>query len=280
MLVVGSINEDVVLEVDRFPQPGETLSARRVTRNPGGKGANQADAAARAGASVRMVGCVGADGAGSRMLESLRDAGVDVSSVATLRDAATGSAYITLTPEGENTIVLEPGANARLAPDDVAIGGAAVMLAQLEVPIETVTRAVELAVAQGTRAVVTLAPAREVPPALLRGLDPLLVNEHEAAFLLDCPVREPGDAARALLELGPRSVVVTLGERGAVYASADGASAHAPAEPVEQVIDTTGAGDAFAGALAAALARGEELPGAVRAGLVAGAAAVQRAGAR
>ena len=287
---MGSINEDVELLVSRAPRPGETLTAERTARRPGGKGANQAVAAARAGAHVRMIGRVGADRAGARMLEALREEHVDTHAVVALPDVPTGTAYITVTADGENTIVLERGANARLSPDDVAaeraaLDGAAVMLAQLEVPVETVTAAVRAAHDAGVRAVVTLAPAQAVPEELLAGLDPLLVNEHEAGFLLGgddgvADVAEDAEeCARRLLGLGPRSVVITLGADGAVVADA-GDVWRMPAGTVDEVVDTTGAGDAFAGTLAAALAAGACLADAVGAGMAAGAQTVGRAGAR
>ncbi len=283
VLVVGSINEDVVLRVTRAPSPGETVSAEEVKRSPGGKGANQAVAAARAGAVVAMAGRVGDDDAGERMLAALHDEDVDTEHVTALSGTATGTAYITVTAEGENTIVIDPGANGAFAPDALdedLLAGAAVMLAQLEIPVETVSRAVALARDAGARAVVTLAPAQPVPDALLRGLDPLLVNEHEAAFLLG--EDQPGDPERAAQRLrarGPRSVVITLGGEGAVLVQEAGTT-RLPAEQAQRVLDTTGAGDAFAGALAAELARGAELTEAVRAGLAAGAEAVARPGAR
>jgi ribokinase len=288
VVVVGSINEDVELLVARAPKPGETLIAQRTARRPGGKGANQAVAAARAGARVRMIGRIGADPAGARMLEALREEHVDTHAVAALPGVPTGTAYITVTADGENTIVLERGANARLSPGDVAaereaFAGAAVMLAQLEVPTDTVTAAVRAAHDAGARSVVTLAPAQAVPDELLAGLDPLLVNEHEAGFLLgdgDGDVAEDAEqCARRLLSLGPRSVVITLGAAGAVVADATGVW-RVPAGTVDEVVDTTGAGDAFAGALAAALAHGASLADAVGAGMAAGAQAVGRAGAR
>jgi ribokinase len=294
VVVVGSINEDVELFVPRAPRPGETLTATRTSRHAGGKGANQAVAAARAGARVRMIGRIGADPAGARMLEALRSERVDTHAVAALPGVPTGTAYITVTADGENTIVLERGANARLSPGDVAaerdaLAGAAVMLAQLEVPIDTVTAAVCAARDAGVRAVVTLAPAQEVPAELLAGLDPLLVNEHEAAILLGGAgggggegrdvAADAEECARRLLGLGPRSVVITLGAAGAVVA--DGSRVwRVPAVAVDTVVDTTGAGDAFAGALASALAGGARLADAVSAGMAAGAQAVGRAGAR
>jgi ribokinase len=285
VVVVGSINEDVELLVARAPKPGETLTAERTSRRAGGKGANQAVAAARAGARVRMIGRIGADPAGARMLEDLRTEGVDTHAVAALPGVPTGTAYITVTADGENTIVLERGANAHLSVADLAaereaLAGAKVLLAQLEVPIETVTAAVCAARDAGVRPVVTLAPAQEVPDELLAGLDPLLVNEHEAGILLGRDVAShPEECARRLVALGPRSVVITLGAEGAVVADASRVW-RVPAVAVDTVVDTTGAGDAFAGTLACALAGGAELADAVSAGMAAGAQAVGRLGAR
>jgi ribokinase len=286
VVVVGSINEDIELFVPRAPRPGETLTAERTSRRPGGKGANQAVAAVRAGAQVRMIGRVGDDAAGERMLEDLRREGVDTDAVTALPGVSTGAAYITVTADGENTIVLDPGANARLSADDLvahreALDAAAVMLAQLEVPVDTVAAAVGQARDAGVRPVVTLAPAREVPDELLAGLDPLLVNEHEAGFLLgvDDVADDAAGSARRLLGRGPRSVVITLGAEGAVIADSDGVQ-RVSARRVDEVVDTTGAGDAFAGALACALAHDASLADAVQVGMAAGAEAVGRAGAR
>jgi ribokinase len=290
VLVVGSINEDVVLRVARAPHAGETVTAKERTRHPGGKGANQAVAAARAGAQVEMVGRVGADAAGQRMIDALRDEGVQTDAIQSLEDVETGTAYITVADDGDNVIVVDPGANAGLSARDVeAHGGeierADVMLAQLEIPIDSVAAALELARGAGTRLVLTLAPAQRLPSDVLADIDPLLVNQHEALVVLGeardkaADSADAGDLARRLLDFGPRSAVITLGAQGAVYAHADSVE-HLSACPVETVVDTTGAGDAFAGALAAALAHGSELADAVQAGLEAAAVTVTRAGAR
>lgn len=207
VLVVGSVNEDVVLQVPRPPGPGETIFATGRQRRPGGKGANQAVAAARAGANVWLLAKVGDDRTGVRMTDDLRRAHVDTTLMTSVPGVATGAAYITVTPDGENTIVVDPGANMALTPRDIEIreadvARAAVLLAQLEVPVDTVSAAVQRAVAAGTRPVVTLAPAQPVPDELLSGLDPLLVNEHEAGVLLGGPAltstmqtRQPGNCS-------------------------------------------------------------------------------------
>src|ERR671911_1907367 len=189
VFVVGSINQDFVLSVERRPEPGETITEAQLSKSNGGKGANQAAAAALLGASVAFLGRVGDDGFGEPLIEALADKGVDTGRIEASPGWSTGTAFITLTPDGENAITVAPGANRSLTADDVddasdAIGGARVLVAQMEVPPEVVLRAVEVAARQGTRALVNLAPTTDVPRELLEKLDPLVVNEHEAAFLL------------------------------------------------------------------------------------------------
>ncbi|CAN5842506.1 ribokinase [soil metagenome] len=286
VLVVGSINQDFVLKVDRRPQPGETVTGAVLSLHNGGKGANQAAAAALLGASVAMLGRVGDDDLGDPLVDALEEKGIDTSLVDSIEDESTGAAFITLTPDGENAITVAPGANRRVRPEDVNaasedIGRALVLVAQMEVSPETVSRAVAVAAAADTRAVVNLAPPMELPPEAMEKLDPLVVNEHEAAFLLGSAVKEVEGALAAgprLLELGPRSVVITLGADGAVVA--DGDSAEHVASPKVEVVDTTGAGDAFVGALAAKLAGSSSLKEAVSYAVRAGAAAVAKEGAQ
>ena len=286
VFVVGSINQDFVLTVERRPEPGETVTDARLSTHNGGKGANQAAAAALLGASVVLLGRVGDDGFGDPLVSALAEKGVDTGLIGEAQGASTGTAFITVTPDGENAITVAPGANRSLVPEVVdaatgAIGDAGVLVAQMEVPPEVVLRAVEVAAENGTRALVNLAPPREVPRELLERLDPLVVNEHEAAFLLGERVEGVDGALSAapnLLSLGPRSAVITVGAAGAVYADG-GSTAHLPA-PKAEVVDTTGAGDAFAGALAAQLARGALLEDAVAYAARAGAAAVTKEGAQ
>lgn len=288
VFVIGSINRDFVLKVERRPNPGETVTNAELSFHDGGKGANQSCAAARLGASVKFLGCVGDDALGGPLVESLSAKGVDASLVKTAGSVATGAAFITLTPDGENAITVAPGANRSLTPEDVEaaaeeIRASRVLVAQLEIPIETVERAVEIAaVSGGTRVLLNLAPAREAPRSVFRSLDPLVVNEHEAEFLLGSRVEGTESAltaARNLLSLGPKSAVVTVGASGAVFAESGGSRGHFPAPEVEAV-DTTGAGDAFVGALAARLSRGDSLPDAVAYAVRAGAAAVTKQGAQ
>jgi ribokinase len=286
VFVVGSINQDFVLSVERRPAPGETVTDARLATHSGGKGANQAAAAALLGASVAFLGRVGDDGFGGPLLHSLADKGVDASLVKKVSDSSTGAAFITVTPDGENAITVAPGANRRLTTEDVdeaseSIGEARILVAQMEVSPEVVSRAVEVAAGSGTRALVNLAPPFEVPRALLEKLDPLVINEHEASFLLGERVEGVDgalDAAPKLLSLGPGSIVVTLGEDGAVFSGGEPAQ-HLTA-PKVKVVDTTGAGDAFVGALAAMLAGDAPLEDAVAYAVRAGAAAVTEAGAQ
>ena len=286
VFVAGSINQDFVLSVERRPAPGETVTDARLATHNGGKGANQAAAAALLGASVAFLGRVGDDGFGGPLIRSLADKGVDTTLVQEAPDSSTGAAFITVTPNGENAITVAPGANRRLTTEDVddaseSIGEARVLVAQMEIPPEVVLRAVEVAASSGTRVLVNLAPPFEVPRVLLEKLDPLVINEHEAAFLLGERVEGVDgalDAAPRLLALGPGSVVVTLGEDGAVFS--DGESAQHLTAPNVDVVDTTGAGDAFVGALAARLAADAPLKDAVAYAVRAGAAAVTEAGAQ
>jgi len=278
VVVVGSANADLVVTVSHRPLAGQTVLGSDLRTLPGGKGANQAVAAARLGASTAFVGRVGDDAHGAMLRASLQAAGVDVRHVRT--DAApTGVAIVTLTPDGDNSIVVAPGANARVTAGDGrvdAVEGAAVLLLQREIhPAASLAAALHC---RG-RVVLNLAPSGPVPAELLARADVLVVNEHEAADLLGGSRRDPQDAARHLRTLGPATVVVTLGAAGAV--AVDGAGdAHRIAAPRVRVVDTTGAGDAFTGALAWQLADGAELPAALDVAVRVGALAVTRAGAQ
>ena len=286
VFVMGSINQDFVLKVERRPQPGETVTNAELSTHNGGKGANQAAAAALLCASVTILGRVGDDEFAEPLVQALQEKGIDTSLVERASGASTGAAFITVTPDGENAITVAPGANRSLTPEVVdaaagAIGDARVFVAQMEIPVHSVLRAVEISADKDTRALVNLAPMFEVPRELLEKLDPLVVNEHEAAFLLGREVEGVDGALSAapeLLSLGPRSAVITIGEDGAVLADGESVD-HFPAPEVE-VVDTTGAGDAFVGALATQLARGASLQEAVAYAVRAGAAAVTKEGAQ
>ena len=279
VIVVGSINQDVTVTVDRFPTPGETLSGSSLTYGLGGKGANQAAAAARSGIPTLFVGAVGTDLAGHSLRTHLAAHGVDVSHLREV-DSPSGTALITVAASGENTIILDAGANrassiahakASLfpAPSDIVV-------LQAEIPPAANAAAIEWAHSFGARVLLNLAPARATDPATLSRVDILVVNETEAGLTLGMPApATPTEAigvARALRGMGPRHVVVTLGAQGAE-------ARHSPAITLGEAVDTTGAGDACVGALAAALALGKPFDEAVADGMRAGAAAVLAPGA-
>ena len=290
LVVVGSANADLVVGVQRRPGAGETVLGSDLVTHPGGKGANQAVAAARLGAATGLLARIGADANGELLTESLRRAGVDTSGIL-VGGAPTGVALITVDPSGDNSIVVSPGANARLTPDDVHRAGqllaaAKVVSLQLEIPVETVAAAVAVARRSGTRVVLNPSPPAPLPAEVLSVCDPLIVNEHEARFLLgaaghpaaDAPSGSAEEWAVALLASGPRSVVVTLGAEGALLADASGTRRVAGVKV--QAVDTTGAGDAFTAALAWRLGLGESLAEAARFAVRVGAAAVTRPGAQ
>ena len=284
--VVGSLNMDLVIRTPRFPSPGETIIGRDFHTIPGGKGANQAVAAARLGARVSMVGRVGDDGFGAQQLANLSGLGIDVSHIRRDPGAATGVALIAVDEGGQNSIILASGANMRLAPADVeaaeeAIASAALLLLQLEVPLEVVEQAAALARAHGVTVVLNPAPARELPPSLLRQVDFLIPNESETALLTGVQVEDMEAARQAATRLrtaGVGTVILTLGERGALLVDRMQAT-HIPGFQVE-VVDTTAAGDAFVGGFAVALAEKQSLTEAVRFANAAGALAVTRLGAQ
>ncbi len=284
LVVVGSINVDISVIVEHFARAGETVLATSALRGIGGKGANQALAAVGDGADVHMVARVGADPQGPAARAALADAGVDVSGIAVDGDEMTGMALIVVDESGENQIVVVSGANERV--DAAAVSSAGVragdvVLAQGEIPRDTVVAAASRAREVGARFVLNLAPVIELDAVTLSTSDPLVVNQHEARALGAGPADEADTAewqgfARSLLSTAA-SVVITLGARGAVYAEA-GADGAVPAVTTS-VVDTTGAGDAFTGALAAALARGEGLSAATAAGARCAARAVSVRGA-
>lgn len=283
LLVVGSANADLVIDVERRPGAGETVLGGDLAVHPGGKGANQAVAAARLGARTALLARVGDDAHGRLLLDSQRAAGVDPAGVL-VGGAPTGVALITVDPSGDNSIVVSPGANGRLTPADVRAAGSLlqasrVVSAQLEIPLETVVEVVRNLPA-GSRFVLNPSPPRPLPPQVLAACDPLIVNEHEARVILGeaCVGGEPADWARLLLAKGPRSVVVTLGAEGALVASAEGVT---PVPSVEvAAVDTTGAGDAFTAALAWRLGSGACLAEAAGYAARVGAAAVTKRGAQ
>jgi ribokinase len=284
IVVVGSVNADYLMSLERRPGPGETVADGLLEVHPGGKGANQAVAAARCGAAVQMVGCVGVDEIGQRRIDELVAEGIDIAGISRSDTALTGVAFITLTPDGENAIAVAPGANALLSLTHVeraasAIASAAVLVAQLEIPLASVARAVELA-GNGTVVLFNCAPYRPLPSQLLRRVDILVVNALEAASLSGRPVEGVAGARRAAAALrraGPGAVVITLGAAGAIIA-APNLDRHVATPPVH-AIDTTGAGDAFVGAVAAQIASGASLESAVAFGIEVGSATTTQRGA-
>jgi ribokinase len=253
--ILGSINMDLIVRAPRLPAPGQTLLGGPFAAAPGGKGANQAVAAARMGAAVSMIGCTGDDAFGAAMLETLRADGVDVGAVRTTAGSATGVALITVAEGGENTIIVAPGANATLTPGDVdaarsAIAGADVLLMQLEVPMPAAARAAAIARDSGVTVVLNAAPAAKLPEDLLLSTDVLVVNEPEGAAIAGLPGPAAREAVLArLASLGPGTVVMTLGPEGALHARSAGPARMSEAFAI-QAVDTVGAGDAFCGALA------------------------------
>lgn len=285
VLVVGSANQDVVVRVARLPRSGETLSGIEVQYLAGGKGLNQACAARSTGVPTQFIGVVGADAQGTFLAEFLEQTGVGVRNLQFSDLEPTGTAHILVDDEGANQIVVVPGANsavdARQAIGSEAFAAASVLVLQGEIPRAVNRRVAEAFVGRGRRVILNLAPAQSVSTRLLKTADPLVVNEHEAGVILGqaAPktVEEAKAAASELLALS-RSVIITLGSEGSV--TADGASSlHVPAFPARQVVDTTGAGDAYVGVLAASLAVGKNLEEAATCASKAASLTVERPGA-
>ena len=291
IVVVGSLNMDFVVSVEHLPAPGETVLGRNFQMIPGGKGANQAVAAAKLGGNsvaVRMVGRVGYDVFADHLKASLSAAGVDVSAVHAAKAAATGVALISVERNGQNSIVVASGANHELAAADVeamrpVFRGARLALFQLETPLDTVAAALALAREEGLTTILDPAPAQDLPDRLLQQVDVLTPNESEALRLLGRPPARvsPAEAvemAGALRRRGPKAVIIKLGEQGC-YADSGAIQAHFPGFAVE-VRDTTAAGDTFNAALAVALAEGAALEHALRFANAAAAISVTRPGAQ
>jgi ribokinase len=287
IVVLGSLNADLVVAVPRLPRPAETVMGDRLQTFPGGKGANQAVAAARLGGSVSMIGRVGRDAFGDMLLQSLAADGVDTSDVGRDADEPTGVALIVVEDGGQNMIAVAPGANSSVDGREVEraaerLSPEGVLLLELEVPVPAVEAAARIARQRGSRVILNAAPAAaSLPDRLLGQVDVLVVNEVEAATLFGGRVASLDDAAaagRAALDRGAGAAVITLGAAGAVVVEASG-STRVAAYPVVAV-DATAAGDAFVGALALSVLRGADLVSAARVGAAAGAAAATRTGAQ
>jgi ribokinase len=287
ILVVGSLNADLVLDVPHFPAPGETVAAKSLSKFPGGKGGNQAYGAAKLGAAVRMLGQVGEDEHGHWLRGELQSVGVDTSFVRAESNTPSGTAMISVDATGQNQIVIVAGANGAFGPAQLqalapAFEGAKVVLLQLEIPLETVELALQLARAEGSLVVLDPTPARPLPDALLAA-DYLTPNESELCLLTGAPgatltASEAEMRARRLLTRGARKVLVKMAERGALLVTPEGT--HAFAARAVDAIDSTAAGDAFNAGLACGLARGLSETRAIELGMAAGAFAVTRRGAQ
>jgi ribokinase len=289
VVVVGSLSVDFVMRVPRRPQKGETIEGFDFNTFVGGKGNNQALAAAKAGAQVIMIGRVGADEHGERIALNLREHGVDTKHLLHDKETGTGIANIYVDPEGDNSIVIVTRANSKVCNEDLvsaaeAIAGAGVLLLQLEIPIPAVVAAAKAAKKAGLTVILNPAPAPpdgELPAELLKCVDIIVPNQTEAELLTSIKVTDAASAAAAaakLKEMGAGNVIVTMGEAGAFLCDSKGTTEMLPSFAVKAV-DTTAAGDAFCGALAAALAQDHQLPSAIRLGCAAGALACTKPGA-
>lgn len=284
IIVVGSLNADLVVRSPRFPQPGETISGSDLLTIPGGKGANQAVAAARQGASVAMVGRVGKDSFGPELIHNLQKNHVDATGVLMDAGTASGTAIIVVDANGQNSIVLSPGGNGRITPADmdaVDFSGYKLLLLQHEIPLDTVLSAAKHAKKSGVRVVLNPAPAYALPDELISLPDFILPNETELSLLTNQPVTDVASAesaAKMLLERGAQNVIVTLGSKGALIVSREQVT-HVDTYKVD-VVDTTAAGDAFIGGFAFALLQNKSLEEAVRYGCACGALATTKLGAQ
>jgi ribokinase len=266
IVVVGSINMDLVVKTTQSPVPGETIIGQQFAMVPGGKGANQAVAAARLGADVRMVACVGDDMMGTQMLEQLRGEGIDTTYVRVIPQASTGVALIQILEDGDNSIIVVPGANMELTPEQVEAASACfeeadILLVQLEIPLASVVKAVELAHKHGVRVILNPAPASKLPKALLDLVDVLTPNETEASILCKGVVDVDNEIAQSIQELKQLAtkadIIVTNGSKGVVY-EISGTRGSYPAYKVE-VVDTTAAGDSFNAGIAVRWGEGAAL---------------------
>ncbi|MGB9641375.1 MAG: ribokinase [Anaerolineales bacterium] len=281
IVVVGSINMDLVIRSPRLPQLGETLLGGDFHTFPGGKGANQAVACARLGAKVKMIGKVGMDSFGDELLRGLAANGVDINAIEAVPETSTGVALITVVASGDNAIVVSPAANGQITSTDILkyeklIQGTSVLVLQLEIPLEAVETAIDLARKNGVIVVLNPAPAQPLPEPLLSKVDYIIPNQSELAALTG-----EQDIKAGIYHLRSRyagNLMITLGEQGVIFTD-NNKIFHLSSYPV-QAVDTTAAGDAFVGAFAVGISEGKTLPDAIRMGNAAGALAVQKAGAQ
>lgn len=285
ILVIGSSNTDLIAKVERFPLAGETVQGKLFLQVMGGKGANQALAAHRLGGSVKFVTALGNDANGKNTLKYYQNEGLDVSSALIVKNVPTGTAMILVNDEGENVIVITPGANHELSPDYIRtiedeIATASIVVLQMEIPFETVRTVCEIASKFDTKVLLNVAPAREVDTSLLRMVDILVVNETEIEKISGMSIETDGEETimDAIIAMGASTVILTLGRNGCLVRS-DSVMQHIPAFVVDAV-DTTAAGDTFCGALVAQLSKGRALPDALKFATAASAICVTRMGAQ
>jgi len=287
IVVIGSLNMDLVVRAVRLPQAGETIIGEDLKLFPGGKGANQAVAATRSGGKVAMVGRVGNDVFGTNLVESVTQQGIDVQNISIDDKGVTGTATILIDKSGENRIIVSPGANQLVSRGDIdraekIISQAKFMLLQFEIPLDTVWHAIEMAASYPIQVLLNPAPAFEIPAAMLEKIDYLVPNEIETSLLTGVTRKRGNESviegARRLLAGGVSAVIVTLGSRGALLVKQDEVVDY-PAKDIK-VIDTTAAGDAFIGGLVASLCQGVSLADAIEFANCAGALAVTRLGAQ
>ena len=283
IIVVGSLNADLVVKSPRFPQPGETISGEDLQIIPGGKGANQAVAAARQGVKTAMLGRVGSDSFAPFLVDNLKANQVDTSHVI-VDSSATGTAIIVVDANGQNSIVLSPGANGNVSPADVdsaSFLNSKLLLLQLEIPTPTVLHAAQQARANGLTVILNPAPAKPLPVELISTVDILIPNESELSLLTGLPVTDAASAEKAakeILKQGVKTVIVTLGSKGALLVTAQ-QTTQVDTYKVD-VVDTTAAGDAFIGGFASALLSGKSLEDSVHYGCACGALATTKFGAQ
>jgi ribokinase len=284
--VIGSLNMDLVTYVTRLPKIGETIMGKEFKQVPGGKGANQADAIAKLGVPVKMLGCVGEDIMSEMLLASLQQDGVDISKIERFNDVSTGIAAITVDSDGRNCIVVTPGANYRFLVEHIqknqkVISESDILVSQLEIPLETVRHSLGLAKKLGKTTILNPAPAFDLDDDFLACVDILIPNETELEQLSGIAIRSETDtivAAQLLIQKGVTDVIVTLGEKGCMYVGSDKISTF-PAHQVD-VVDTTAAGDSFVGAIAVALSEGKNIEEAINFARVVAALTVTKMGAQ
>jgi ribokinase len=284
--VIGSLNMDLVTYVARLPKTGETIIGQDFKQMPGGKGANQADAIAKLGAPVRMLGGVGADAMGEVLLASLHQDGVDISQIERFDGASTGIATIIVDDAGCNCIVVTPGANYRILPGDIrnlqtVIEDSDIIVTQLEIPMETVRNSLQLAKKLGKTTILNPAPAGALDDDLLSDVDILIPNETELELLSGEPLHTEAEiiaAARKLITRGVQEVIVTLGEKGCVYVNAEQSQGFVAYQV--DTVDTTAAGDSFIGGVAVALSEGKQIEEAISFAMVVAALTVTKKGAQ